>query len=46
MDKKQHVGFSATTTISRTAFGLGVKFPDAILSDAVKISLDLDVAKQ
>jgi polyisoprenoid-binding protein YceI len=46
MDKKQHVGFSATTTLSRTAFGLGVKFPEAILSDAVKVSLDLDVAKQ
>jgi len=46
MDKKQHSGFSATTTISRTAFGIGTKFPAAMVGDEVKLSIDLDVAKQ
>jgi polyisoprenoid-binding protein YceI len=46
MDKKQHAGFSATTTISRTAFGIGSKFPAAMVGDDVKLSIDLDVAKQ
>jgi polyisoprenoid-binding protein YceI len=46
MDKKQHSGFSATTVISRSAFGIGPKFPPSIVGDEVKLSLDLDVAKQ
>jgi len=46
MDKKQHAGFSATTTISRSAFGIGSKFPAAMVGDEVKLSIDLDVAKQ
>jgi polyisoprenoid-binding protein YceI len=46
MDHKQHAGFSATTTISRTAFGIGSKFPGAAIGDQVKLSIDLDVAKQ
>ena len=46
MDKKQHSGFSATTTISRTAFGIGSGVPASIVGDDVKISIDLDVAKQ
>jgi polyisoprenoid-binding protein YceI len=46
MDKKQHAGFSATTTISRTAFGIGAKFPAAMVGDDVKLTIDLDVAKQ
>jgi len=46
MDHKQHAGFAATTTISRTAFGIGAKFPGAMLGDEVKLSIDLDVAKQ
>jgi len=46
MDKKQHAGFSATTTISRTAFGVGAKFPAAMVGDEVKLTIDLDVAKQ
>lgn len=46
MDHKLHAGFSATTTISRTAFGIGSKFPAAMLGDEVKLSIDLDVAKQ
>ena len=46
MDKKQHAGFSATTTISRSAFGIGPKFPASMVGDDVKLNLDLDVAKQ
>ena len=46
MDHKQHAGFSASTTISRTAFGIGSSFPTAAIGDAVDLTLDLDVAKQ
>jgi polyisoprenoid-binding protein YceI len=46
MDKKQHAGFTATTTISRTGFGIGSKFPSAMVGDDVKLSIELDVAKQ
>jgi polyisoprenoid-binding protein YceI len=46
MDHKLHSGFSATTTISRSAFGIGTKFPETMLGDEVKLSIDLDVAKQ
>jgi polyisoprenoid-binding protein YceI len=46
MDHKQHAGFSATTTISRTAFGIGSSFPAAAVGDDVKLSIDLDVVKQ
>jgi len=46
MDHKQHAGFTATTTISRTAFGIGSKFPAGVVGDDVKLSIDLDVAKQ
>ena len=46
MDKKPHSGFSATTTISRTAFGIGTKYPAAMVGDEVKLTIDLDVAKQ
>lgn len=46
MDKKPHSGFSATTTISRTAFGIASKYPAAVVGDEVKLTIDLDVAKQ
>jgi polyisoprenoid-binding protein YceI len=46
MDKKPHSGFSATATISRTAFGIAAKFPAAVVGDEVKLTIDLDVAKQ
>ena len=46
MDNKPHSGFSATTTISRTAFGIATKFPAAVVGDEVKLTIDLDVAKQ
>ena len=46
MDHKPHSGFSASTTISRTAFGIGAKFPAAIVGDEVKLTIELEVVKQ
>jgi polyisoprenoid-binding protein YceI len=46
MDHKPHSGFSATTTISRSAFGIGPKFPAAIVGDDVKLTIDVEVVKQ
>jgi polyisoprenoid-binding protein YceI len=46
MDKKPHAGFSATTTIQRSAFGVGSKFPAAAVGDDVKLSIELDAIKQ
>lgn len=42
----QHAGFSATTTISRTAFGIGTKFPSAMIGDDVTLNIELEVVKQ
>jgi polyisoprenoid-binding protein YceI len=46
MDHKPHAGFSATTTISRLAFGVAAKYPTAMIGDDVKLTIELDVAKQ
>jgi len=46
MDKKLHSGFEATTTIHRSDFAIGSSFPNAVLSEDVKITIDLDAAKQ
>jgi polyisoprenoid-binding protein YceI len=45
-DHKQHAGFSASTTLSRSAFGIGPKFGPSMVGDDVKLTIDLDVAKQ
>jgi polyisoprenoid-binding protein YceI len=46
MDHKPHAGFSATTTIKRTDFGIGGKFPAAVVGDDVKLDIELEVVKQ
>jgi polyisoprenoid-binding protein YceI len=46
MGGKTHAGFSATTTISRNAFGIATKMPSAVLGDDVQLSIELDVVKQ
>ena len=46
MGGKQHSGFAATTTLSRAAFGIGPKMPAAMVGDEIKLTIDLDVAKQ
>jgi polyisoprenoid-binding protein YceI len=45
-DKRQHSGFSATTTIDRTAFGIGPKFPSAMVGNEVTLNIELEVVKQ
>ena len=45
MDHKQHAGFSASTTIHRSDFGIGSKFPAAMVGDDVKLNIELDIAK-
>jgi len=46
MDHKPHAGFSASTTISRTAFDLATKYPAAVLGDDVQLRIEMDVVKQ
>jgi polyisoprenoid-binding protein YceI len=46
MDKKPHYGFSATTTVKRSDFGIAPKVPTSIVGDDVALTIDLDVAKQ
>ena len=46
MDRKPHSGFSATTTISRTAFGIGTSFPAMVVGDVVKLTIELEIVKQ
>jgi len=46
MDHKQHSGFSASTTVSRSAFGIGNSFPSGAIGDEVKLNIELDVVKQ
>lgn len=46
MDKKTHVGFEATTTLHRSDFALGPNFPEAVISNDVKVTIELDAAKQ
>ena len=46
MGHKVHEGFSATTTVDRKDFGVGAKTPDGMVSDEVKLTIDLDAAKQ
>ena len=45
-DHKPHYGFSATTTISRSAFNIAPKYPATFVGDEVKLSIDIDLAKQ
>jgi polyisoprenoid-binding protein YceI len=46
MDKKPHMGFSATTTIDRNIFNLGAKYPVSVIGNDAKLTIDLDLAKQ
>lgn len=46
MGGKMHAGFSATTTVDRTEFGIGSKTPAAVLGKEVQLSIELDVVKQ
>lgn len=46
MDHKPHSGFSARTTVKRTDFGIGTKFPSSVVGDDVTLVIDLDAVKQ
>jgi polyisoprenoid-binding protein YceI len=46
MDHKTHSGFSATTTLSRTAYGIGTGFPAVVVGDEVKLTIELEIIKQ
>ncbi|QEE26842.1 YceI family protein [Terriglobus albidus] len=39
-------GFSATGSIKRSDFNFGGKFPDAVVSDLVKITIDVEADKE
>ena len=43
---KTHMGFSATTTLKRTDFGIGTKYPSTMIGDDVKLTIDLDLTRQ
>ena len=43
---KQESKFTATTTIDRTAFGIGPGFPAGIVGDQVQLQIDLKAVKQ
>lgn len=45
-DRKRHSGFTATTTLSRSAFGIAAAFPAGIVGDEVKLTIELEVVKQ
>jgi polyisoprenoid-binding protein YceI len=43
---KVHTGFSGTAVVDRTAFGIGPKFPAAMLGNDVTLEIELEVIKQ
>ena len=43
---KVHCGFSATATMHRTDFGIAPKMPAAMLGDDVKLTIEVNAAKQ
>ena len=45
MSKKQTVAFKITGTIKRSDFGIGEKFPEAVISDEVRINADGEFAQ-
>ena len=46
MDHKPHAGYTATTTINRKDFGIASGTPDAVVSEQIKMTIELEVAKQ
>lgn len=46
MGGKMHAGFSATTTLKRTDFGIAPKTPSTVVGDDVQLGVELDLVKQ
>jgi polyisoprenoid-binding protein YceI len=45
-DKREHTSYLATTTIPRSAFAVGNAYPEAAISDAVKLTVQLETVKK
>jgi polyisoprenoid-binding protein YceI len=43
MEGETVTGLSATTTIKRSDFNFGTKYPDSVVSDEIKITIDLEL---
>jgi len=46
MEGEPVTGLSATTTIKRSDFSFGTKYPTSLLSDEIKITIDLELHQQ
>jgi polyisoprenoid-binding protein YceI len=46
MDHKPHTGYSATATINRKDFGIGSNYPDSVVGEQIKLTIDLEAAEQ
>ena len=46
MEGETVTGLSATTTIKRGDFNFGAKYPSSLLSDEIKITIDLELSQQ
>jgi polyisoprenoid-binding protein YceI len=46
MDHKPHAGYSATAVINRKDFGVGLKYPDSVVGEQIKLTIDLEVVQQ
>lgn len=46
MEGETVTGLSATTTIKRSDFTFGAKYPNSLLSDDIKITIDLELKQQ
>ncbi|WP_260703579.1 YceI family protein [Edaphobacter flagellatus] len=46
MEEEPVTGLSATTTIKRSDFNFGAKYPTSLLSDEIKITIDLELHQQ
>ena len=46
MDHKPHSGYSATAIINRKDFGVGPSFASTLVSDEIKLTIDLEVVGQ
>ncbi len=46
MGNKLHTGYSATATIDRTAFDIGTKYPNSMLSNQIELTIEVDAIKQ
>lgn len=46
MDHKPHSGYTATTTLKRTDFGIATKYPATVVGDDIALVIELEVVKQ